>query len=59
MRFKKGINIKKEKIEKMVESKLNIILSAIFGIYGWQYLNKLRKSFIIAKILFTFVLWNL
>ncbi len=31
-----------------------------FGMYGRQYFNKVRNSCMqVAKILFTFVLWNL
>jgi len=56
IKFKNGISIKKEKIEKTVENRLNKIFNTTFGMYGLQYLSKLRKSSIeVAKILFTFV----
>ncbi len=56
IKFRNGISIKKEKIEKTVENRLNTIFRITFGMYGLQYFNKLRKSCIeVAKILFTFV----
>lgn len=56
IKFKNGISIRNEKIEKIVENKLNITFKTTFGRYGLQYFSKLRKSSIeVAKILFTFV----
>jgi ribosome-binding factor A len=56
IKFRNGINIRNEKIEKTVENRLNTMFNTTFEMYGLQYLSKLRKSFIeVAKILFTFV----
>jgi ribosome-binding factor A len=56
IKFKNGISIRNEKIEKIVEKRLNTTFKTTFGMYGLQYFSKLRKSSIeVAKILFTFV----
>ena len=60
IRFKNGISIRKEKIEKIVENRLNTIFRITLEMYGLQYFNKLRKSCMeVQRYYLLLSLWNL